>query len=512
MKTKAKLNLATTIVTGLMLLWVSQAVTAQFNLAPIFTDNMVLQRDQPIHVWGRGRPEETINITFGGETKTDMVQSDGSWSIYLNPRGADTTGQQLKIQHGAVQYTLKNILMGDIWICLGQSNMEWPLQKEMHYAMEVKKTDQRLLRYFNPTYTGKGVYNETFGDSIVKRLNTDRFYQGQWERSKPKTARDMSAVGYYFGQRILNTTTVPIGLVNLAIGGAPLETFISTESLYESDKYKGKVANNWLNNDHLPIWVRERGRQNLEGAKSVPTDSLGPNHAYKPGFAYEAGVKPLFQLPIKGIIWYQGESNAQEEERVNEYTDLQALMIDDYRIGWKDPKMPFYWVQLSSIDTVNYDAQLWPQFRNEQRRLLSLISHGGMAVTSDIGAKNDVHPTNKKAVGERLARWALFNTYKREVVPSGPLVKKVEFNKNRLIVTFEYGEGLASNDGSELRGFSLDGRNPIRAEIQDGKVIIPVQDRPEYLYYGWQSWTQTNLVNSEQLPASTFRMPVTVNH
>lgn len=510
MKVKTKLKIALTVI-GLFILSGIPTLSAQFKLPSIFTDNMVLQRNKPIHIWGWGKPKKIVEITFDGETKTDVVKSDASWSIYLNPRKANTTGHLLKIRHGEEQFSLENILIGDIWLCLGQSNMEWPLQKEMHYAEEVDKTDQRWLRFFNPTYAGKGVYNKTFGDTIVRRLNADGFYQGQWEMSNPKTAMDLSAVGYYFGQAILNTIRVPVGLVNLAIGGAPLETFISTESLYQSNTYRDKVSNNWLYNDHLPIWVRKRGTQNLAGAKSVPTDSLGPNHAYKPGFAYKVGVKPLFQLPIKGIIWYQGESNAQEPERVNEYADLQALLADDYRIGWKDAKMPFYWVQLSSIDTVNYDAQLWPQFRNEQRKLLSLISHGGMAVTSDIGAKNDVHPTNKKAVGERLARWALFNTYKRDIVPSGPLVKKVEFNRNRLMVTFEYGEGLASKDGSELRGFSLDGRNPIRAEIQDGKVIIPVQDRPEYLYYGWQAWTHANLVNSEQLPASTFRMPVTSN-
>lgn len=251
--------------------------------------------------------------------------------------------------------------------------------------------------------------------------------------------------------------------------------------------------------------------RNLEEAKSVPEDTLGPNHAYKPGFAYEAGVKSLFQLPIKGIIWYQGESNAQEEERVKEYADLQALMVNDYRIGWKDAQLPFYWAQLSSIDTVNYDAHLWPQFRNEQRKLLSMITNGGMAVTSDIGAKNDVHPRNKKAVGERLARWALFKTYNRDTVPSGPLVQKVEFNKGRLMVTFAYGEGLASNDGMEVHGFSVDGLNPVHAEIQHGKVVIRVQESPKYLYYGWQAWSRGNLVNAAQLPTSTFRMPVTSN-
>lgn len=510
MKVKTKLKIALFVI-GLFIQCGIPVASAQLKLPSIFTDNMVLQRNKPIHIWGWGKPKETVEVTFNGETKSDVVKYDRSWRISFDPREADTTGRSLTIRHAGEQCSLKNVLIGDIWLCLGQSNMEWPLEKELHYAEEVNKTDQRLFRFYNPTYAGKNVYNEIFGDSIVRRLNTQSFYQGHWEASNPKTAKDMSAVGYYFGQAILHTTGVPIGLINLAIGGAPLETFISTGSLSESQKYKPKVTDNWLYNDHLPIWVRERGKQNLEEAKSVPEDTLGPNHAYKPGFAYEAGVKSLFPLPIKGIIWYQGESNAQEEERVKEYADLQALMVNDYRIGWKDAQLPFYWAQLSSIDTVNYDAHLWPQFRNEQRKLLSMITNGGMAVTSDIGAKNDVHPRNKKAVGERLARWALFKTYNRDTVPSGPMVQKVEFNKGRLMVTFAYGEGLASNDGMEVHGFSVDGLNPVHAEIQHGKVVIRVQESPKYLYYGWQAWSRGNLVNAAQLPTSTFRMPVTSN-
>ncbi|MCB0374152.1 MAG: sialate O-acetylesterase [Muricauda sp.] len=504
-----KLKLAAKIITGFLFLWGTQAVSAQFKLPSLFTDHMLLQRDQPIHVWGWGQPRDTVEITFDGETQTVVVKPDTSWDIYLKPRRASSTGQSLRIRHGGGQYTLEDILIGDVWLCLGQSNMEWPLWKEMHYSDEVIKTDQRLLRFYNPTYAGKNVYNETFGDSIINRLEADRFYQGQWEVSNPETAKDMSAVGYYFGQMILNEVSVPVGLVNLAIGGAPLETFVGVATWSASKEHQGKVAGNWLYNNELPVWVRERGMRNLKRAKHVPMDGSGPNHPYKPGFAFEAGVRPMFDLSIRGIIWYQGESNAQEVERVHEYTALQRLMVEEYRKGWGNPQLPFYWVQLSSIDTTNYKGHLWPEFRDGQRRLLSMVSHGGMAITSDIGAKNDVHPTNKKDVGERLARWALHGAYGRTIVPSGPLVKSVVFKKDRLIVAFEHGKGLASSDGKALRGFSLDGHHPVPAEIWDGKVIVPVQDRPKFLYYGWQAWTMGNLVNSDRLPASTFRMPLT---
>ncbi|WP_258539053.1 sialate O-acetylesterase [Flagellimonas abyssi] len=497
-----------TYMLGCLFLLGTYTIFGQVKLPSIFTDNMVIQRNKPIHIWGWGRPNEIVEVMFDGEVKEVTVEGNHSWSIWLRSRKADTTPHVLYVRHQGQEIRLKNILIGDIWLCSGQSNMEWPLDKEMHYPSEVSKTDQGLLRLYNPTYAGENIYNKAFGDSIVKRLNREEFYLGHWESSNQTTSSSMSAVGYYFGKKILEETSVPIGLIHLAIGGAPIETFISAETLYASRDYRGKVTKNWLYNDALPKWIRERGVQNLGRAKDVLVDSLGPNHAYKPGFAYRAGVHPLLKMPIKGIIWYQGESNAQEQPRVDEYAELQAMMVRDYRVKWGDLQMPFYWAQLSAIDTKNYNAHLWPQFRDEQRKLLYMVPYGGMAVTSDIGAKNDVHPTNKKAVGDRLARWALHKTYGHAIVPSGPLVKKVKFKGDHLMVSFEHSSGLTTSDGMALRGFSLDGRREVKAYIQKRRVIIPITEQPEYLYYGWKAWTRGNLVNSEELPASTFKTSV----
>ena len=204
-----------------------------------------------------------------------------------------------------------------------------------------------------------------------------------------------------------------------------------------------------------------------------------------------------------------GGSNAQEIERVNEYAALSALMVSDYRKKWKQLQLPFYFVQLSSIDTVKYKGELWPQFRNEQRKMLQLIPNSGMAVCSDIGAKDDVHPTNKKDVGERLARWALNKTYTQKIVPSGPLPLKATYSNGKVIVSFEYiAKGLKISDGKPLRGFSIDGMNDTKAIIGDNGIIIPVNTKPQYIYYGWKPFSDGNLINSENLPASTFKIPV----
>lgn len=170
----------------------------------------------------------------------------------------------------------------------------------------------------------------------------------------------MSAVGYYFGKEIMTTQGIPIGLINISIGGAPLESFISKKTLRNSRQFFEKVKGEWLTNDALPVWIRERGSQNISGIKDCPKDENGNNHSYKPGFAYQSGIKPIINLPIKGILCYQGESNAQEVERVNEYGALSVLMVNDFRKKWKQPKLPFYYVQLSSIDTVKYKGHLWP--------------------------------------------------------------------------------------------------------------------------------------------------------
>jgi sialate O-acetylesterase len=235
---------------------------------------------------------------------------------------------------------------------------------------------------------------------------------------------------------------------------------------------------------------------------------LGPDHAFKPGFLNEAVKKTLQRFPVKGILWYQGESNAQEPERVAEYSALQQLLVQSLREYWNQPKLPFYWVQLSSIDTARYRSQLWPTFRNEQYELLHRIPHSGMAVSMDAGAQNDVHPTNKQVVGHRLALWALHHAGK-EPLPSGPLPRKAVYANGKITIYFRYATSkLATADHALLTGFSLNGKDACNATINGNKVVIETAVKPERVYYGWQPFTNANLVNSAALPAPCFAIPV----
>ena len=485
-------------------------LNAQFTVAPYFSNNMVLQRDQPIHVWGKANPGLQITATFLNQKKQTIVLSDSSWEMYLNAEVTSYQPNVLIIESNELKKVFENILIGDVWLCIGQSNMQFMMQQEMHYKEALKYAKRPMLRFYNPTYIGKDVYNQPFTDSMLLRLNQDNFYsKTTWNESDAQYLSNISAIGYYFGKSILDSIDIPIGIINLSIGGAPIETFISENVLKNDKRTANKIQGNWLYNEAIPTWVRIRGQQNVANIANAPYDLYGPNHAFKPGFVYNAGIKPLTKFPIKGILWYQGESNAQEVKSVHEYSRLLTLMVHDYRSQWAKSNLPFYFAQLSSIDTINYKSQLWPIFRDEQRKFALSMHHSWMAVTSDLGLKNDVHPTNKKLVGERLALLALNKTYSKNIISSGPAPIKAKYVNNKISIKFKNAnEGLMISDSSTVNGFSIDGVHPIDAYINKNKILIKASSKPQYVYFGWQPFSMGNLVNKKSLPTSTFKIAV----
>jgi sialate O-acetylesterase len=492
-----------------LILLIPLAAQAQLQLPGIFSDNMILQRDNPVYIWGKAAPGEKVSVSFSNAAESTITAKDSCWCVKLPAQKANAHGQDLVVRAGNEEIALRNVLTGDIWLCIGQSNMEFPMRNEVNFAREKEVSDQPMLRFYNPDYPGKNIYSTLFTDSIADRLVPEKFYQGKWQTCDSITFKNMSAVAYYFGKAINERAGIPVGLINLSIGGAPLETFIGKEALKKSRQFSAKINGDWLANEALPVWIRERGRQNVGELPIVKSDENGKNHGYKPGFAYTSGIEPLFHSRIKGVICYQGESNAQEMDRVSEYDALSKLMVDNYREKWKDPRLPFYFVQLSSIDTVKYKGQLWPDFRNEQRKMLESIDYSGMAVTSDIGFRDNVHPTNKKDVGERLARWALNKTYGYQVIPCGPLPVKAIYKNGKVFITFDFmAKGLKTPDGSTFKGFSMDGIREVEAFSAADGIIINSDKKPDFIFYGWKPFSDGNLVNSENLPASTFKIKV----
>jgi sialate O-acetylesterase len=491
------------------LLCLSQAMQAQFSLNPFFSDHMVWQRDEPVTVWGKGRPGTELSLRFGPQTKKIRIGADSNWQAQFNPMPLNRKPQSLSISGAGKRVVVKDILIGDVFLCFGQSNMEWPMRNSLGFEETMLQPDYPEIRWWNPSFAGKNIYGTRFTDSVVRRLQSDSFYQGQWELCDVQSLPVMSAVAFYFAQEVYRSQKVPIGLIQLAIGGAPIETFLPREALAAHASFSKKLEGSWLFNPHLPEWIKERGIQNLGKLNNVPDDKAGPNHAYKPGFAYESGIKPLFGFPIKALLFYQGESNAQEWARLEEYNELSRLMVQAYRKGWNKEKLPFYYVQLSSIDTIRYKGQLWGHFRDQQRLLMEQLPYSGMVVCSDYGDRHDVHPRNKQVPGQRLARWVLHDLYAEGDCPSGPLPIDVKYADGILTIRFRYDcGGLKTRDDEALRGFSTDAIHETDARIVDSVVEIPVSSKPAYVYYGFAPFSEGNLINAEGLPASTFKIKV----
>ncbi len=482
-------------------------VFAQLAVSALFEDHMVLQRNQPIRVHGKGSPNQTVSVRFNKQSATAIIGKDSSWIVVLGSFRASREPQQLVVIAGTDTIIRKNILVGDVWICTGQSNMEWAFSRDEFASEESPQAEQPLIRLYNTSFAGKYVYGETYTDSILQRVNTTDFYKGNWQTCTPETVQQFSAIGYYFAKKITAETGIPVGLINLAIGGAPIETFISRQAFENDPAFKSKLHENWLYNSALPGWIRERGLQNVGHLPEAKDQySAGPDHAYKPGFAFASSIPQLSGLPVAGILLYQGESNSLEIERVREYGSLLQLMAKDYRKQWKQENLPFYWVQLSSIDTPGYKSQYWPAFRDIQRACLDSIPNSGMAVSSDIGNPRDVHPRNKRTVGYRLAAWALHHQYGvKKIVPSGPLLNRVSLKKNSVVLRFKYASsGFSTSDHQPVRGFSFDGKTALTPILKRKKIILPFDSKPDHVFYGWEPFSTANLINNAGFPASTF--------
>jgi sialate O-acetylesterase len=394
----------------------------------------------------------------------------------------------------------KNILVGDVWLCSGQSNMYFSLAEAKGGKEAAHKADEnkniRLFKYVPYAQT-----NMTVWDSItLVKANKLDFFHGKWKLNNEAAAKEFSSVGYWFGKKIQQEEHIPIGLIELAVGGSPQISWVSRLTL-EADPLFEPALYGWRHSDYIMQWCRQRAALNLKKAKSP-----FQRHPYDPSFNFEAGVAKITQFPIKGVIWYQGASDANNAEL---YSKLFPVFVKDWRDHW-GYNFPFYYVQLSSLSRPS-----WNYFRDEQRKLLKTVPQSGMAVTSDLGDSTNVHYTNKKPVGLRLANLALHYTYdKKEVMPNGPLPVSAIKKGNKIEITFSQNKGLITSDGKELRGFEVVNNKgyfkQVNAVIDNNKVIItiPKNEMIDKVVHGWRPYTRANLVNGAGLPASTFMLKV----
>lgn len=481
---------------------VYEGITGKFGglqMSQMYSNNMVLQHGKRLTIQGKADAGEKVTVNIAGQKKKTIAGSNGMWQVLLEPLKAGGP-YTLIISTPNKELIYNKVLAGEVWLCSGQSNMEFYLNWAATAKQDVPQATDDQIRLFDMKARWRTDAVE-WQASVLDSLNHLQYFtHAEWEVCSPETAGKFSAIAYYFGKMLQDSLNVPVGLICNAIGGAPIEAWIDRRTLeYEFPA----ILRDWTKNDFIQDWVRGRAALNVKKS----TDKF-QRHPYEPCYLYESGILSLQQYPIKGVIWYQGESNAHNKDA---HEKLFKLLVDSWRTNWNDVQLPFYYVQLSSINRPS-----WPWFRDSQRRLMADLEHVGMAVSSDKGDSLDVHPTHKLEIGERLARWALNKTYGYDkVVPSGPLYKSVSFVKGKAYVDFEYSKGLKpSVEGERLRTFEIAGDDeifyPAEAVVEGNQVKVWAKEvkEPKIVRYGWQPFTRANLVNEEGLPASTFRSDV----
>ncbi|MBQ8760950.1 MAG: sialate O-acetylesterase [Bacteroidales bacterium] len=482
---------------------VYSAITGDFgglSVPQIYSDNMVIQRDEPFVVKGLANSGEEISVRLDKQKIKTKAGDDGKWEVTFSPLKADGKKHKLTITSEDKTLSFKNIVVGEVWLCSGQSNMAFMVRESSHKELSLSNLEGKDIRLYD--MKARVITNDIEWDSadLVKINKHDYYLPTVWELQDENNVSDFSAIAYHFGVMLADSLQMPIGLICNAVGGAPAESFIDRKTL-EWHPQLVNILYDFYNNEMIQDWCR--GRASLNCAKS---DNDLQRHPYNPAYLYETGIAPIASYPIKGVIWYQGESNAHNTEL---HETIFPTLVDSWRRTWNDEKMPFYFVQLSSIE-----RSTWPQFRDSQRLLAEQIEHCDFAVSSDKGDRWNVHPTEKAVIGERLARLALKDTYNFEhVVSHGPTIEKAERRSNCIILTFSDANGMRSSDGEKLRTFELADESGIfhpadKIEIEGNCIIISSKEvtNPTQARYGWQPYSEGNLVNKEGLPASTFKI------
>ena len=626
----------------------SSTVFAEVKLARLFSDHVVLQRQKPIPVWGWANPNESVSVAFNGQNKTSTADSSGKWTVIFAPMEATGKPLEIKVAAKSGNVTVKDVLIGEVWLCSGQSNMEWSVKQSNNFAAEKRDAEYPQIRQF-------------YVEHNVEIIEQKDLKSGEWKASSAETVGDFTAVGFFFAREIYQKLKVPIGLVHSSWGGSQIEGWISKDGMISSDElgeYGRNLPKNWQEADAIlernvkkitlgdantnptladekryleanydfskwhsgdpigqwdwkGIWawrgngfmakkveipnnfvaqettlglaegnsyneIYINGKQVFAGVlkgkreikiaqntwksganslvikmnKNIEPEWFGVglmgsgddifiktndekipladnNWKLMPSFAeahtyahssnnvgtliYNGMIAPLAPFAMRGVLWYQGETNAG---RAFQYRKTFPLMINDWRKKWND-NFYFYFAQLSSYGSnkSSNEGSNWAELREAQTMTLSLPKTG-MAVTTDIGNANDIHPTNKQDVGKRLAANALKLTYGQDILHSSPIYNSVKFENGKAVVSFKFaGTGLSANDKSgSVKGFEIAGADKVfyyaQAEIAGDKVVVynPKVKNPVAVRYAWSDApVNANLFNPAGFPASPFR-------
>jgi len=475
------------------------------RLASVFTDNAVLQRGQAVPVWGRGEPGQTVVVAFAGQEKSAKVDKGGRWMTRLEALIASAKGQTLTAKAGSEVAVINNVLIGEVWVCSGQSNMAFGLGGSINGKATIAAAGDDQLRLFNARAQATDEPQESIG--------------GSWAVDSSQSAGGFSAVGYYFGKSLRKKLGVPVGLIKSAVGGTVAEAWTAREELEKNPTLKPLIDVQQQRLDAYPkvlATYKEREPEILEKYEAAvkkakasggraPRKPRHPAHPSsnknRPIGLYNGSIAPLQPYAIRGAIWYQGESNSS---RGLQYRTLFPAMISSWRRAWGQGDFPFLFVQITP------HRNMTPEVREAQRVTTETTQNTAMAVTTDIGHPTDIHPKQKQPIGERLALAARSLAYGEDIEFSGPTYDSMNVHGNRVIINFKHlGGGLVAKDG-ELKGFVVydkDKEVAGTAKIEGDTIVVSSDEisAPVGVRYGWANVPDINLYNKAGLPASPFK-------
>lgn len=496
---------ASSAVTGLVLL-AGPAAWGTVKPHALFSEGAVLQREMRVPVWGTAKDGEKVTVKFQDQTVSTTAR-DGQWRVQLEPLRAG--GPFTMTVAGDNTVEIRNLLVGEVYVCSGQSNMEWPLAAAANGREAVAHSRDRLLRLFTVPHT---ISNSPLRD-----------VDGQWKECGPDTVGGFSAVGYFFGRELRRALHVPVGLINSSWGGTPAEAWTSHTTLERNPTLQPILArHDQALQRYIPalttyreavdgyIQAVQKARDEGRELPKPPAMPDNPENQNSPSLLYNGMIVPLQPYAIRGVIWYQGESNAG---RAVEYQTLFPAMIRNWRQDWGEGDFPFLFVQLAPFMKIEASPQesAWAELREAQRLTTLTLPQTAMAVITDVGEENDIHPRKKEPVGARLARAARALAYHEAVEYSGPAYQSMRVEGDRIVLQFQHTEGGLVARGGALRGFTIAGEDRkfvnARAEIRGDTVVVfsPEVSHPLAVRYGWANYPVVNLWNGAGFPASPFR-------
>mgnify|MGYP003643844435 CR=1 FL=1 len=497
------MNRFITIVTTALISLLALPAFAELKLPSIIGHHMVLQRDLAVPIWGWAEPGSDVAVNFAGQTLAGKTGDDGTWVVKLAPLSGSSHALNMTIESGAEKITLSNIVIGEVWVCSGQSNMQFSVSQAYDADLEIATANYPNIRLISVPQVG----TQDLQDDFV----------GQWDICTPDTIGDFSAVGYSFGRLIHQTLGVPIGLIDNAWGGSAAEAWVAREVLEKDGRFDDYIAQ-WEGTEKtfdfekaMEEWKAKAGAAKAAGkpAPRAPRDLLSGQH--RPGNLWAGVLNPTIGYGIRGAIWYQGESNSS---RAYQYDDLFGLMISEWRKAWNQGDFPFYWVQLADFmaEADGPGESNWAELREAQSNTLSL-PNTGQAVIYDVGEGRDIHPRDKQTVGKRLARIALARDYGMPFDYLNPSYQSMSIEGNEATLTFDHVEStLYTFDTKEATGFTVAGEDKVwhsaTGAIKGNDQVVVSSEavaNPVAVRYAWSDNPVANLTSREGLPVDPFR-------